>query len=80
MCQTKVCTNCKLEKSLDSFGKSKRTTDEKQHHCKACVNLKKAILNSTRVLPEYTESDTRNCSVCNIDKPVGSFSNSSSKI
>ena len=78
MCQTKICTNCKENKTLESFGKSKRTVDGKQHHCKVCVNLKKSILNLSRVLPEYAKSDTRNCSVCKLDKFLEYFSNSCS--
>lgn len=78
MCQTKVCTNCKEEKRLDSFGKSKRTKDEKQQQCKKCINLKKAILNSKRIIPEYNEFSTKICPTCKLEKLFSLFSNCTS--
>ena len=78
MCQTKVCTNCKKSKNLESFGKSKRTSDNKQPQCKDCVNFKKRLLNSKRVISEQLPTDTKICSKCCISKLVTEFSNTSS--
>lgn len=78
MCQTKICTNCNEEKEIEFFGKSKRTRDEKQHHCKACVNLKKATLNSKRIIKKHSENDNKSCSICKIVKKFSDFSNCSS--
>lgn len=33
---TKICSKCKAEKSLDSFGIRKDTKDGKTYHCKSC--------------------------------------------
>jgi len=72
--QTKICTNCKARKELDDFGKSKRTKDERQQQCKTCTNLKKAILNLKRVIPDHNENDVKICSNCKLEKLVTSFS------
>jgi len=76
MCQTKLCTNCKETKDSESFGKSKRTPDGKQHQCKQCVNAKKRILNSKRVIPEYTSTDIKTCSKCRVPKSFSEFNKS----
>ena len=78
MCQTKLCTNCKEIKDSESFGKSKRTPDGKQHQCKQCVNTKKRVLNSKRIIPEYTPTDIKTCSKCRMPKSFAEFSNTSS--
>jgi hypothetical protein len=70
----KICTNCKVEKDLNSFGKSKRTKDERQQQCKTCTNLKKAILNSKRIIPIHNEFDVKICTSCKVEKPFNLFS------
>jgi hypothetical protein len=39
----KKCSTCKIEKSLDYFGKSKRTSDGLRGQCRGCVALSSAI-------------------------------------
>lgn len=36
--ETKFCTKCKIQKSLDSFSPDKRTPSGKTAHCKSCKN------------------------------------------
>lgn len=36
--KTKICTKCKVEKSLYEFGSNKQSKDGKRSHCKECVN------------------------------------------
>lgn len=35
--ESKICNTCKVEKSLDEFGKNNATKDLLNHKCKACV-------------------------------------------
>jgi hypothetical protein len=76
----KKCRNCGEEKVLDFFGKNKRTPDGRQQQCKQCVNVKKKILNSKRVIPDYKDTDTKICSRCKLSKFFIEFSNTSSTI
>lgn len=78
MRQTKICTKCKEEKELETFGKSKKTKDKKQNHCKNCVNKQKALVISKRVLPVHNDLDTKFCSKCKIEKNFSVFSNCAS--
>lgn len=39
--ETKVCTKCKCEKSIEDFGKRGRSKDGFESQCKDCYNLRK---------------------------------------
>ena len=73
MCQTKVCTKCKEEKSIDGFGKSNRTKDGKQTQCRLCLK-KQASENAVKRPPNIKpENGVKLCSKCKIEKHVDEF-------
>src|SRR5690349_402570 len=73
MCEKKICTKCREEKSLDEFGKSKRTKDEKQPRCKKCLNEIGKIANAKRKPTLKPENAFKICSSCLIEKHVDEF-------
>jgi len=84
---SKVCTRCKVEKSLDSFNKRKDSKDGLQYFCKEC----REVLNKETYCPDkaanahlkrnygitLAEYDTMLeqqegcCKVCGTDEPGG---------
>ncbi len=60
---TKECSNCKLEKSLDEFGKQLGTTDNKKYICKKCdsarakLNYEKNKETRLRKITEWQEKN-----------------------
>ena len=84
---SKVCTRCKVEKSLDSFNKRKDSKDGLQYFCKEC----KEVLNKETYCPDKAanlslkskfgmtledydtmlEQQEGCCKVCGTDEPGG---------
>lgn len=73
MCQTKVCTKCQEEKDLELFGKSNRTKDGKQTHCKECKNKQAKIDKEKRTPNIKPENGYKTCSKCKVHKHVDEF-------
>lgn len=76
MCETKVCSKCKIEKLLDDFHKHKLSKDGHRHECKECVSK----IEKDRA--EYYKNNLiiiteKRCSRCNIIKPVSEFNKKS---
>ena len=36
--ETKICSKCKVKKSLSEFGNRSKTKDKKQYYCRECQN------------------------------------------
>jgi len=74
MCElTKKCTKCNIEKSLTQFGKSKRTKDLLQNHCKECKNNQCKQNKSKREPNEIALEGHKVCGTCKIEKKVTDF-------
>src|SRR5688572_80069 len=59
--ESKVCTNCKIEKTLNEFHKNKQSKSGCQVNCKLCKNIKQKELRH-----KYSRLETREI----IDKKV----------
>lgn len=73
MCQIKICTKCEEEKELSQFGKSTRTKNGLQNHCKKCIS-EKAAENKLKRIPNIKPEDGyKICNKCSIEKHVNDF-------
>jgi transposase-like protein len=67
----KVCTNCKIQKSLIDFGKDKRSKSGHRYNCKACNNNK-----TKEFRLKYSQLKTREtkekkvCGCCKVEKNI----------
>ena len=66
--ETKICTGCWTDKSVDHFYRHKSSKNGIEARCKACK--RKAAREKN--YPPTTEG-TKQCHVCNKDKPVAEF-------
>lgn len=64
--RVKLCSNCKIEKRISKFNKSKKTTDGYLENCIECNrNLKKSTITECIL--------SKRCTKCGIEKNVGLF-------
>src|SRR5688572_3926923 len=70
----KVCTNCKMEKSLTEFHKNKRSKSGHQSCCKICKNIKaKEFRQKYSQIENREEKDKKVCSCCKKQKNVSEY-------
>ena len=73
MNEMKICTKCKEEKELGQFGKSNRTKNGLQNHCKKCLSVQ-ATENKLKRAPNIKPDEGyKTCSKCNVKKHVDEF-------
>lgn len=70
MCESKVCSKCGIEKSLDQFYKRKSSKTGYYSECKTCHDLQRYEYIDNLVYIEITE---KYCKRCNTIKPIIDF-------
>ena len=73
MYQTKICTKCKEEKELAYFGKSNRTKNGLQNHCKKCISKQANEIKARKTPNIKPENGYKVCSKCELKKHVDEF-------
>jgi hypothetical protein len=73
----KICTKCKIDKSLDDFHNDKHTKDGKSYICKNCNSLARygkpySDKRDKNIAKEFDDG-TKLCSKCNLIKDKDSF-------
>ena len=67
--ETKVCTKCGEEKSLDDFYRNKNTKDGRMSECKTC----RRKYHCQRNFPIDTTKKNKVCGKCGEKKPIKEF-------
>src|ERR1043165_290665 len=71
---SKVCSKCKMEKSLNEFNKDKSQKSGYYPSCKTCKRIKSKELCQKYSLLETRETkDKKVCSTCKIEKAVSEY-------
>lgn len=65
--ETKKCTHCNEELSINFFHKNRGNKDGYSNHCKACTKLKPFPIPKRKI-----------CEICKIEKPINWFFNEAS--
>jgi hypothetical protein len=82
MISLKVCSSCKLEKSLENFGKDRSREDGLDHRCKICKNgqlRKNYRLHHPEKLEKYKANlgfkfcRNKRCRLIGIEQPISNF-------
>ena len=75
MVDTKVCSQCKIEKTLKCFSKKSASKDGLKSSCKECASKSNKILrNKNKARVTITVPTYKTCYGCHIEKPQWEFS------
>ena len=78
--ETKKCTKCGKEKSLNEFNKNRSNKDCLNNKCRLCVNIyrkspvRKEVIKKKQLEYKNSKKDTKKCSKCGKEKTLKYFS------
>jgi hypothetical protein len=75
----KICTKCKIEKTIDSFNKDPRTKDGLGYWCKECTQINWFKHNPQKTIKIEDPINKKYCSKCKIEKDKIKFHKNKSK-